>query len=170
MITTGRRHLWRRTNWQDRRPSGSTTLSYNHSGSSTETSGSSSANTYTATYTYDPAGHPLIVTYPSGRIVTYTRDALGRISGITTKQNSGSTAVTIFPASAMALRAAHRRELRQRRHARARLRPGLPADIDQRDDGHSTIQDLSYGSYDAYGNIQGITDNLTSARTQSLHL
>jgi len=33
--------------------------------------------------------------------------------------------------------------------------------------GGATIQNLSYGSYDADGNILAITDNLTSARTQA---
>jgi len=42
-------------------------------------------------YTYDLAGKRTSVTYPSGRIVNYTLDALGRISGITTRLNAGSS-------------------------------------------------------------------------------
>ena len=39
------------------------------------------SNSYGTAYTYDPAGNILTETYPSGRIVAYTRDALGRICG-----------------------------------------------------------------------------------------
>ena len=53
------------------------------------------SNSYSTAYTYDASGNILTETYPSGRIVTYTRDALGRISGVTTKQNSGATAYTV---------------------------------------------------------------------------
>ena len=55
-------------------------------------------NSYSAAYTYDPAGNILTETYPSGRIVTYTRDTLGRISGITTKQNTGAPVYTVASA------------------------------------------------------------------------
>ena len=52
-------------------------------------------NPYTTAYTYDPAGNILTITYPSGRIVTYTRDALGRIAGVATQQSSGAPSVTV---------------------------------------------------------------------------
>src|SRR5581483_10320949 len=51
--------------------------------------------TYTTSYSYDLSGNVASVTYPSGRIVTYQRDALGRISGVTTKQNAAAAAVTL---------------------------------------------------------------------------
>jgi YD repeat-containing protein len=35
------------------------------------------------------------VTYPSGRTVTYARDSLGRISGVTTKKDASSATVTL---------------------------------------------------------------------------
>jgi RHS repeat-associated protein len=47
--------------------------------------------TYTTAYTYDAADRVMSMTYPSGRVVTYTRDVLGRISGVTTTLN-GATA------------------------------------------------------------------------------
>src|SRR6202789_2540623 len=53
------------------------------------------SNSYTTAYTYDTSGDILTETYPSGRIVTYTRDALGRIYNITTKQNSGAPVVAV---------------------------------------------------------------------------
>ncbi len=47
--------------------------------------------TRTTAYNYDAAGQLTGITYPSGRIVTYTRDTAGRISGMTTRASSGAT-------------------------------------------------------------------------------
>jgi YD repeat-containing protein len=44
--------------------------------------------TYVTSYSYDSAGRLASVTYPGGRLITYTRDGLGRVSGITTTKNS----------------------------------------------------------------------------------
>jgi len=49
-----------------------------------ETRTSASTN-YTTTYTYDKASRPATMTYPSGALVTYTRDAIGRITSVATK-------------------------------------------------------------------------------------
>ncbi|HEX7684703.1 MAG TPA: hypothetical protein VF446_14420 [Trinickia sp.] len=54
-----------------------------------------SGQSYATAYTYDAAGHILTETYPSGRIVTYTRDALGRVATITTQPNSSAAATSI---------------------------------------------------------------------------
>ncbi len=53
------------------------------------------SNSYTTAYTYDLAGNILTETYPSGRIISYIRDALGRILRITTQQNSGAYPVAV---------------------------------------------------------------------------
>ena len=47
------------------------------------------------TYTYDLADRLLTMTYPSGRIVTYVRDAQGKITGVTTKANATAAVVTL---------------------------------------------------------------------------
>ncbi len=44
---------------------------------------------------YDAADHLTQITYPSGRIITYARNSLGQVSGVTTKQNSGASAVDV---------------------------------------------------------------------------
>ncbi|QGM44969.1 RHS repeat-associated core domain-containing protein [Methylocystis heyeri] len=41
-------------------------------------------------YSYDAAGNIVSMTYPSGRTVNFGRDAIGRISSITTRQNSAA--------------------------------------------------------------------------------
>ncbi len=51
--------------------------------------------TYTTSYSYDNAGRLASITYPGGREIAYSRDALGRINGITTtKSNVTQTLVT----------------------------------------------------------------------------
>jgi RHS repeat-associated protein len=50
---------------------------------------------FTSSYTYDLAGNVTSITYPSGRIVNFQRDTLGRITGVTTNQSSGAPNQTI---------------------------------------------------------------------------
>jgi YD repeat-containing protein len=47
-------------------------------------------------YNYDAAGNVIRMTYPSGRIVTYACDAMGRVSGVTTQQNAAAAVQTIL--------------------------------------------------------------------------
>lgn len=49
---------------------------------------------YTTAYTYDNGDRVLSMTYPDGRLVNYTRDAIGRISAIATTLNGVTTTVT----------------------------------------------------------------------------
>jgi YD repeat-containing protein len=44
---------------------------------------------FTTSYTYDLACNVATMNYPSGRVVSFARDSLGRITGIT-KQSSES--------------------------------------------------------------------------------
>lgn len=50
---------------------------------------------YVTTYGYDSSGRLSSVTYPSGRLVSYSFDAVGRISQITTTPAGGSAATVI---------------------------------------------------------------------------
>jgi YD repeat-containing protein len=50
---------------------------------------------YPVSYTYDLADRLLTITYPSGRIVTYVRNAQGQITGVTTKANATAAVVTL---------------------------------------------------------------------------
>jgi len=49
--------------------------------------GTPTPTTYTTSYAYDNEGRLSGMTYPSGRILTYTRDALGRINQISSLHN-----------------------------------------------------------------------------------
>ena len=49
---------------------------------------------YTTAYTYDAGDRLLSITHPGGRVVNYTRDAIGRIRAIATTLNGVTTTIT----------------------------------------------------------------------------
>ncbi len=51
--------------------------------------------TYVTSYQYNAAGRLSQITYPSGRIVIIGRNSVGQVTSVTTKQNSGATAVDV---------------------------------------------------------------------------
>lgn len=53
------------------------------------------ATTRTVGYTYNAADRLVAMTYPSGAVVTYLRDATGRITGVTAQPSAGATPVTL---------------------------------------------------------------------------
>jgi RHS repeat-associated protein len=55
----------------------------------------STAPAVTVNYSYDAAGNITGMTYPSGHIFAFQRDAAGRISGITAQQTSASPVITV---------------------------------------------------------------------------
>lgn len=161
--TNGINRLWKITD-----PSGSTAFVYDALGGVQNETRVIQSKTYSVGFSNDAALYPLTITYPSGRIVTYTRDALGRISGITTDQSAGSTAVTIasntsyMPFGALsgftfgngvALTLGYDQDYQL---------TGIVAA-----NGAATIQNLALG-YDPAGDINPITDNLIPARSQTL--
>ena len=149
--------------------SGSTAFVYDalgHVASDTRVIGS---NSYATAYTYDAAGNVLTITYPSGRIVSYARDALGWISGITTKQNSGAAAVTVAsgvgynPFGPLAGLTFGNGVAAAYTYDQDYQLTSLNSAVS----GGATIQNLTNG-YDPAGNITGITDAVVSGRSQTL--
>lgn len=147
--------------------SGSTSVVYDALGRIASSTQMVSGHLYSMAFTYDPAGNILSETYPSGRIVTYTRDALGRIAGITTRQNSGEAFVSIATGTAYkpfgplsgfmfgnSLIASFSFD-----------QDYQPTHI-QTSKGTTSIQDLVNG-FDPSGNITSITDQLVSSRSQT---
>ena len=74
--------------------SGSTTYTYDHRGNTLTQTRVDGAITLSQAWTYDLADNVQTMTYPSGRVLTYSRDALSRVSGITA-QLPGETAQTL---------------------------------------------------------------------------
>jgi RHS repeat-associated protein len=148
--------------------SGSDALVYDAQGRATTDARVIGANSYATAYSYDASGNILTETYPSGRIVTYSRDTLGRVSGVTTKQNAGASPVTVTssvtyepfgPLAAMSFGNG--------------LTATLSYDQDYQltgigtTDGTTPVQSLTNG-YDASGNITSITDAISSPRSQTI--
>ncbi len=145
--------------------SGSTAYVYDSRGNVVQETHVVGGRSYVTAYAYDLANHVVQVTYPSGRIVSYTRDAMGRIGGVATQANSSAVPVAVAssatyepfgPLTALSygnglnLSATYDQDYQPS----ARLVTGA-----------ASVQDLAYG-VDADGNITGITDHLATARSQ----
>ena len=75
---------------------GVTTYSYNSLGQMTRMTRSIDGQNYASSYTYDLAGEVLTQTYPSGRVVSLTRDAAARIISIAVQDTAGSEVIPIL--------------------------------------------------------------------------
>src|SRR5260370_19307943 len=70
--------------------SGSTAYVYDARGNIVQENHVVGGQSYITSYAYDLANHVVQVTYPSGRIVSYTRDAMGPIGGRPTQPTSSA--------------------------------------------------------------------------------
>lgn len=73
--------------------SGTTQYGYDAFGNITTQQKTELGVTYTTSYSYDAGNRVTRIVYPDGRAVNYTRDALGRIAGITTTVNGQAQTV-----------------------------------------------------------------------------
>ncbi|WP_316233816.1 RHS repeat-associated core domain-containing protein [Bradyrhizobium sp. SZCCHNPS2010] len=89
--TDGNKSKGRITRIQD--ASGSIDWSYNALGQVTQEKKSTGSVVYTVGYAYDLDGNVTRMTYPSGRIVDYARDALGHITDVTSRTSSATVAL-----------------------------------------------------------------------------
>ncbi len=76
--------------------SGYLAFSYNHLGQITEKRYTVDNVLYQMAYDYDLTGNLKSVTYPSGRVVNYSRDDQGRVIGLTTKASASSPSQTVI--------------------------------------------------------------------------
>ncbi len=118
-------------------------------------------------YTYDAANRVASITYPSGWTVTYTRDAMGRATGLAAQSPDGSTSLPILtnvayqpfgPLNTLAFG----NGITETRSFDSDYRMANLAD-----NGAGALQNLSY-SYDAANNIASVTDGVTFTNNQSL--
>lgn len=75
--------------------SGSTTYCYDRRGNVTRKKQVTGGTTLVTDYAYTVADRLASITYPSGAIVAYARDALGRVTAVTWKANAGAAATTV---------------------------------------------------------------------------
>jgi YD repeat-containing protein len=141
--------------------SGNSTTVYDGKGNLIAHSTTMGAITQTVSYAYNSADQLTLITYPSGRMVNYQRNALGQIDSVSTTQgtqtNALVTAINYAPFGPMtALTYGNGLS-----HSRS-------YDLDYRLTSliTGTLQDLGY-DLDGANNITGITNNLDVLRSQS---
>jgi RHS repeat-associated protein len=144
--------------------SGTTTLVYDAHGNVTQETRFIASGTYVTSYTYDTADRPSSITYPSGRLVTYQRDAAGRVSSVTTTFNGQTrtvaNAIQYMPFGGIkSYTLGNGVAVTRTYDLNYRL-------SDLEDDGTSTIQDLAL-SYDLRSNITALTDAVQTGRSQT---
>jgi RHS repeat-associated protein len=146
---------------------GGTTLVHDARGNVTQETHVVDGMSYTTAYAYDLADHVVQVTYPSGRIVTYTRDAMGRIADMATATNSAAVPVAVVSGATYApfgplTSLAYGNNLNLSAQYDEDYQPSARLLT-----GTAIVQDLSY-TVDAAGNIAAIGDLVTAARSQVL--
>jgi RHS repeat-associated protein len=128
--------------------------------------GESATGTLLTSYTYDATSRISSITYPSGSLIFYRRDSMGRITSISAKKPGSSTPVTVLsnvlyqpfgPVNALAFGNG--------------VTETRAFDLDYRmtslvDAGSSMLQKLGYG-YDAADDVLSITDGVASGNSQA---
>ena len=146
---------------------GTTTYSYDSLGHITAMTRTILGQSYDCTYEYDLAGEVIAIVYPSGRRVTFERDAAARITavkttdpatGIETTIAGGITYLPFGPVSGLAMGDGNALSLTYDLAYRALTlrRSGLTG----------SLMDLSF-EYDAAGDILAMNDNVRPDRSQS---
>jgi YD repeat-containing protein len=116
---------------------------------------------YSTAYTYDTADRIATITYPSGTIITYTRDALGRIDSVSATMDGDTRTlasnIRYLPFGPIQGYDFGNGIVLDRHH-----------DLDYRLTDYTAggVQDISIG-YDAANNITSLTDALDGSRSQS---
>ncbi len=147
--------------------SGTTVLAYDARGNVALDRRSIGGVVHETRYAYDLADNLARIHHPSGRIVAYERDSLGRVSAITLQDDAAAAPVTVASdiayhpfgpvasltfGNGVTVAYAYDQDYRL-------------TDIDVTD-GVTPVQDLTL-AYDLAGDITAITDNLDAARSQS---
>ena len=147
---------------------GVTSFAYDHRGNMVQRIQNVGASAVASlTYAYDLADRITQITYPSGRVVRYGRDAKGRVNGLETLSSAAAAWVTLAsnmtyqPFGAVetitlgnGLIAANDRGIDARLKARRLTRVATGA----------KLSDIAYG-YDPDGNVTSIDDRVTPARS-----
>ncbi|TAH32498.1 MAG: RHS repeat protein [Alphaproteobacteria bacterium] len=147
--------------------SGSTTYVYDAHGNIVKNTHIIQYTSYITRYEYNSADRLTKIIYPSGRVVNYNRDAMGRVTSVTTQATTVSATVNI----ATSITYTPFGEITSWTYGNG-LAAYIYYDGDYRiskiriKDGSPDIYHTDY-HYDANGNIDAITDNVTGARTQA---
>jgi len=143
---------------------GSTTYEYDERGNLSKTTRNTNSQPYATQYVYDLNDRLLQLTYPSGRVVDYTRNTLGQVTQVTTTPNGGSPQIiangmTYLPFGALEnMSWGNGLSLNQTYDSDYRLTSQVLG----------AVYDRIYG-YDVVNNIKSITDNTASAKNQAFN-
>jgi RHS repeat-associated protein len=163
--TPGRHGIGRLSSITDQ--SGSTAFEYDSRGNVTKETRTIAGVAYVTGYVYDVADRLTQMVYPSGRIVAYARDALGRVTSVTTQANVSAAPAIIAaniaykpfgPIASMSYGNGLTRSYIY--DGDYRLTDLVTSDVD------TNVQHLTYG-YDDADNILSIADAIDSGRSQS---
>lgn len=136
-------------------PSGTNIFRYDFLDRITATEKITGARTFTTSYTHDNGGLLSTVTYPSGRIVTYSRNGSGYITSVTTTYNDITHTladnITHAPFGPVKNKGFSNGKT-ETREFDLQYRPGFIR--------VQGITDLSY-TYSSAGNISGVTNSIT---------
>ncbi|QQS12097.1 MAG: RHS repeat protein [Rhodospirillales bacterium] len=150
-------------------PAGTSAFAYDARGNLVRHTRVQGGLTLVTSYTYDLSDRVASVTYPSGRVVEHTRDALGQITQAVTRQTAGGTPTTLASAgtyrpfgpltgltlgNGLTLSAAYDLDYRL---TNLTVGPGVGA----------SVLNLTY-AYDAVDNVLTLSDAVTPARDQTL--
>jgi RHS repeat-associated protein len=155
------------TSWTDATGSGGRVYDErgNVTGESRIVSGLGTLNTATA---YDAASRIAGITYPSGTVVLYTRDSMGRVTGLTAEPPGGTaptdiaTSITYEPFGPVT-GLTYGNGMTGTYGFDLDYRPTTRVDI-----GTAAVQNLTYAYY-ANNSVETITDAVNAANSQSLN-
>ena len=141
-------------------PAGTLTRQYDEFGRTTSEARINAGHTYTTATTYDPAGRIAGMVYPSGLSLTYARNALGQVTGITSGASTIISSGTYLPFGPLKS-LTYGNGVTETRGFDTSYRPTGVADT-----GSAALSSLSY-TLDAADNVSSIADNVSSANNQS---
>ena len=165
--TNGNKGVGRLTGISD--ASGSLSRYYDALGRVTAETRVIAGKSYAIAYAYNAAGRITAITYPSGRVVSYSRSALGRVSAIATTASASAPVQSVASGigwAPMSIRLAALTHGNGLTATRAYDGDGRLAALTLKD-GATRLADLSY----AYGdgmNLTAVNDNLSAASSVSL--
>lgn len=146
---------------------GSTSLKYNERGDVIAVTRNNGGAVFTTTYDYDLADNVTNIVYPSGHVISYARDSMGRISSVLYQPSVSGTTTTL----ASSVSYAPFGPLTGLVYGNGLARTNV-YDKDYRVTGIATVgsstqvQNLAYG-YNPVNNIIAITDNLAAGNNQT---
>jgi RHS repeat-associated protein len=147
--------------------SGATEYAYDDRGNTVRETRTIGGIAYVTEYAHDLADNLVEITYPSGRIVSYARDAHGRVTAVTTKADAVAPAVTVATNIAyLPFGPIASFDFGNGQSASFSYDQDYRLTAVDTTDGFTPAQNLAL-AHDAAGNVAAITDLLDAARTQS---